>query len=186
MHRARGAALAILGLVSFGVPAALAATGSAQIPGTNFAVSADDSGGNQSPVAQCSLNGYRLSFTNNSGSTLTVAKLSDRLYPGFSYVPGSATITDGNTGAVTPVDDPAISGTGKGGFLLQWTPPAIGVDNNQTVYLHFNVMVLDRTDPIVLNPRKLAYPSHGQLTLSTGDVVNQSTSIRVSKTSSLC
>jgi uncharacterized repeat protein (TIGR01451 family) len=186
MHRARGAALAILGLVSIGVPAALARTGGTQIPGTNFAVSADDSGGDLGPVAQCSLDGYRLSFTNNSGSTLTVSKLSDRLYPGFSYVPGSATITDANSGTVTPVNDPDISGTGKGGFLLEWPHLASDVWNNQTVYLHFNVMVLDRTDPIVLNAKKLSYPSHGELTLTTGQAVNQNTSIRVSKTSSLC
>lgn len=186
MQRARGAVLAILGLAAIGVPAALARTGGTQIPGTSFAVSADDSGGDQGAVPQCSLNGYRLSFTNKSGSTLTVSKLSDRLYPGFSYVPGSASVTDASSGSVTPVADPAIGGTGKGGHLLQWPHLTVAVSNDQTVYLHFNVVVLDRADPIVLNPKKLSYPSHGELTLKTGQAVNQNVSIRVSKSQSLC
>jgi hypothetical protein len=186
MHRARGAALAILSMAAIGVPAALARTGGTQIPGTIFAVSADDSGGDQGPVPQCSLNGYKLSFKNSSGATLTVSKLSERLYPGFSFVPGSATVTAAGGGPATPVADPAISGTGKGGHLLQWSHLSLGVANDQAVSLHFNVVVLDRSDPVVLNPKRLSYPSHAELTLKTGEAVNQNVSIRVSKSQSLC
>ena len=65
MKRNKLAALLVAGSALFAVPVAWAGLGQ-QIAGTNWSVASDDSGSTESgddPVAQCSVNGYRLSLS---------------------------------------------------------------------------------------------------------------------------
>src|SRR5262249_19486573 len=106
----RALAIAALGCAAVGVPAALA---SPQIPGTLWSVSADDSGntgtGGDDPVPQCSANGYSMSLSNLQGADITVRKYINKMSPGFTYVTGSSTLTDVDTGVTTPFSEPDLS-----------------------------------------------------------------------------
>jgi hypothetical protein len=180
------AAFLAAGSALIGVPMAWAGLG-IQIPGTNWAVSSDDSGATENgedPVPQCSVNGYRLSLSNVDHAGATIKQYTDKMEPGFTYVPGSSSLTDVNTSTTTPFPDPAISGAT--GNVLTWKNLSIPVPTGDTTYLHFNVVVLDRSDPNVKNPNALSYDNHGIVILTDGGKANQSTKIRVAKVLSDC
>jgi hypothetical protein len=186
MKSKRLTALLVAGTAVFGVPAAMAGLGQ-QIPGTNWSVSSDDSGSaanGDDPVAQCSVNGYTLSMSNNRDTDITIAKYVDKMSPGFMYIAGSSTLTDVGTATTTPFGDPATSGVA--GSTLTWNGADVVVPAHDTVALHFNVTVLDRSDPNVKNPSALRYQNHGTAVLTDGSKANQNTQIRVSKTASEC
>src|SRR5689334_23748802 len=149
----------ILGLAVLAVTASVAVAGNPQAPGVTYSVSSDDSG-RDSPVAQCSANGYSQAVINNTSGDVTVQKFVDKLFTGFHYVPGSATLTDTDTGVSVPAADPDISANG---LQLQFRGP-FTVPANDTLTLHFDVVVLDRTDPAVKSPNKGSYPFHGVIT----------------------
>jgi hypothetical protein len=180
----RAARSGLVGLAVLAVSASAAFAGNPQLPGITYSVSSDDSG-RQSPVAQCSANGYSQAVINDTSGDVGVVQFVDKLYSGFSYVPGSATLTDTDTGVSVPAADPDISANGQ---QLQFRGP-FTIPANDTVSLHFDVVVLDRSDPNVKDPNKGAYPFHGVVTYgdpAPGYKVGQNTSIRVSKTLSDC
>jgi len=166
------------------VSATAAIAGNPQAPGVTYSVSSDDSG-RQSPVAQCSPNGYSQAIINDTAGDVGVVQFVDKLYSGFTYVPGSATFTDTDTGVSTPTADPDISANGQ---QLQFHGP-FTVPANDTLTLHFDVIVLDRSDPNVKAPNKGSYPFHGVVTYGdplSGYKVGQNASIRVAKSLSDC
>jgi hypothetical protein len=189
MKRTKLAALLVAASTAVvGAQAAHAGLG-IQIPGTNWSVASDDSGATQNgedPVPQCSLNGYRLSLSNVSypGGTATISSIVDKMTAGFTYVPGSATLTDVNSQVSVGMPDPALSGPDNS--TLTWSRVNSDVPIGDTQILHFNVLVLNRADPNVKNPTALTYSNHGILVLSTGEKANQNAHIRVAKVLSDC
>jgi uncharacterized repeat protein (TIGR01451 family) len=184
MKRTTRCGIAALAVLMAGATAASA--GQIQPPGVTFSVASDDSG-HDTAVAQCSANGYFLTVTNQTASDVTVLQFTDKLYSGFSYVPGSTTLTDTDTGVSVPVPDPNIS-SGGGTTTLQY-PASVTVPANDSVVLHFDVIVLDRSDPAVKAPNKAAYPNHAVVKYGgdlSGVKIGQNTSIRVSKVASDC
>jgi hypothetical protein len=180
----RAALTGLAGLAVLAASATVALAGNPQAPGITYSVSSDDSG-RQSPVAQCSPNGYSQAVINDTSGDVTVIQFVDKLYSGFTYVPGSATFTDTDTGVTVPAGDPNISANGQ---QLQFRGP-FTIPANDTVTLHFDVVVLDRSDPAVKAPGKGSYPFHGVVSYGdpiSGYKVGQNTSIRVSKTQSDC
>jgi len=176
----------IVGLAVLLAGATAAIAGQTQPSGVTFSVASEDSG-HDTAVAQCSENGYFLTVTNQTAGDVSVLQYTDKLYSGFHYVPGSSMLTDTDTGVSTPIGDPNIS-SGGGTDTLQYTPTVV-VPANDSVVLHFDVIVLDRGDPGVKAPNKASYPNHAVVKYGdplSGVKIGQNTSIRVSKVASDC